>query len=66
MTATDKNTTHLVTAAECDLCHSTQRWEPATFDHRNVMGNCVSCHDGMTATGVPTVHFMSSQDCNVS
>ncbi len=45
---------------DCSICHSTNAWEPATFDHNqtafiltgaHITVNCVSCHiDGYTNT----------------
>jgi hypothetical protein len=36
---------------------------PARFDHSGVTGNCASCHNGSTATGKPSGHFVTNQDC---
>jgi hypothetical protein len=62
--ATGKHAQHLTTTAECDICHSTNAWIPATFDHALVMGSCSSCHNGVEATGAPPVHFQSSLECD--
>jgi hypothetical protein len=29
---------------ECDQCHSTSAWIPATFDHAGIVSACVTCH----------------------
>jgi hypothetical protein len=36
-----------------------------SFDHREVNGNCASCHDGSTADGMSLTHFVTTQECNV-
>lgn len=48
---------------ECAMCHSTNGWEPSTFDHdqsdfpltgRHVAVNCAECHIGGVYDGTPT------------
>ncbi|MCG8376248.1 MAG: hypothetical protein MI702_07180 [Chlorobiales bacterium] len=43
---------HAKAGSECNACHSTQRWEPAEFDHDRLLladrgrtGDCSACHD---------------------
>ncbi len=38
--------THVPTTAQCSTCHAQTAWRPATVDHTNFVGNCVSCHSG--------------------
>ncbi len=49
--------THLPTSDSCDFCHTTVQFIPATkFDHTQAtnVANCVSCHNGVLATGMLT------------
>jgi hypothetical protein len=62
--ATGKPTGHVSTAAECDSCHRTLAWLPATFSHDNVSGSCATCHNGSKATGKPSGHFVTSLQCD--
>ena len=70
LTATGKTVNHLVTTAECDDCHSTDAWTPAivggggTPDHTTFIGNCVSCHDTVIASGKSASHIPSSDLCD--
>jgi predicted CxxxxCH...CXXCH cytochrome family protein len=36
---------------------------PATFDHTGITGNCISCHDGVTATGKGPTHIQTTNVC---
>jgi predicted CXXCH cytochrome family protein len=52
-----------------DDCHSTIAWLPATFDHVNITGDCVSCHNGTEATGKTPTHIQTTnvcEDCHTS
>ena len=62
--ATGKTADHIVTAGECDVCHSTGAWTPASVDHAAFSGNCISCHDGVTASGKSSAHITSSNVCD--
>ena len=42
--------THVPTTAECDSCHNSNAWIPAAVDHSTFIDNCISCHDGVTAS----------------
>src|SRR5271167_4322260 len=45
--ATPKNTNHVPSTNNCAACHDTIAFRPAVhFDHANVMGGCVNCHNG--------------------
>ncbi len=63
--APGQGTGHLVTAQECDVCHTTNSWLGAVFDHSGVSGNCVSCHDGSIATGTADVNHLPLQSPQV-
>jgi hypothetical protein len=41
----------------------TAAWLPARVDHTTITGNCVSCHNGTSATGKPGNHFVTTIDC---
>lgn len=49
---------HIATTgyAQCSSCHTTSAWMPTSFAHNGVdpAGNCTTCHNGTSATGVPT------------
>ena len=69
--ATGKGPTHIQTTAECDTCHSTTGWVPAsggsggsTPDHSTFVGNCINCHNGTTASGKTTTHINSTDQCD--
>jgi len=66
-TAVGKTPTHVVTADECDTCHNTAAWIPATAtpDHSAFVGNCVSCHNGTNASGKGTTHIATSDACDI-
>jgi hypothetical protein len=57
---------HLPTTAECDDCHTTSGWLPATFDHGGVLpGSCTTCHDGNIADGKDIGHVSTSEECDL-
>jgi len=69
--AIGKDATHIPTTAECDSCHTTVAWIPATGgaggtpDHSTIApGTCITCHDGVTASGKGAVHINSSTLCD--
>jgi hypothetical protein len=62
--ASGKPVAHLPTTQECDACHTTLAWQPATFSHTGITGNCQSCHNGTTSTGKPVGHMTTARDCN--
>jgi hypothetical protein len=63
-TARGKAPTHIQTAAQCDTCHSTVAWTPASFDHSAVTGSCSTCHNGASATGKTPTHFITTLQCD--
>jgi hypothetical protein len=63
-TASGKPITHITTNAQCDTCHSTIAWLPATFDHAAVTGSCSTCHNGTGATGKTATHFTTTVQCD--
>ncbi len=59
-----KPSTHIATTGQCDLCHSTTAWKPATFSHTGVAaGTYATCH-GVSATGKPAAHIPTTQSCD--
>ena len=62
--ATGKSSSHLTTTLECDACHQTTAWTPATFDHTGVTQPCSTCHNGTTATGKGSSHISSTNTCD--
>src|SRR5450432_2761542 len=45
--ATPKTPTHIQSTNNCAACHNTTSFRPDVhFDHAEVMGSCVSCHNG--------------------
>ncbi len=62
--ATPKNKTHVPSTNNCAACHNTISFRPAVhFDHANVMGSCVACHNGTIAQGEGPTHPATSQAC---
>jgi hypothetical protein len=40
-------------------------WLPATFSHSTVTpGTCATCHNGSSATGKPSGHFVTTRSCD--
>jgi hypothetical protein len=63
--ATPKTATHIQTTNKCEACHNTIAFRPDIhFDHREVLGACVSCHNGKTAQGEGPTHPPTSQNCS--
>ncbi|MBU1775903.1 MAG: hypothetical protein KJ899_04615, partial [Gammaproteobacteria bacterium] len=62
-----KPASHTATAIkginECNDCHSTQGWLPATYRHTGA-GTCSSCHDGVKAQGKGATHGYTTAECN--
>jgi hypothetical protein len=62
--ATPKTTTHIPTSNNCAACHNTIAFRPQVhFDHAEVMGSCVTCHNGVIAQGEGPTHPATSQNC---
>lgn len=68
--APGKTATHIPTTEECDSCHNTQAFLPATLppggapDHSLFVGNCINCHDGVTAIGKSPTHINTTDLCD--
>ncbi|WP_455200544.1 Ig-like domain-containing protein, partial [Kaarinaea lacus] len=68
--ATGKHAAHIPTTLECSACHNTAAWSPTiggsggTVDHSNFVGNCISCHDGVTASGKNAAHINTTNVCD--
>ena len=62
--ATPKTTTHIPTSNNCAACHNTIAFRPDVhFNHGEVMGSCVACHNGTIAQGEGPNHPATSQNC---
>ena len=62
--ATPKTQTHMPTSNNCAACHDTNSFRPGIhFDHAQVMGECVMCHNGTIAQGEGPNHPQTSQAC---
>ena len=62
--ATPKIPTHVSSTNNCAACHDTSSFRPSVhFDHAEVMGSCVSCHNGSIAQGEGPTHPATSQAC---
>jgi len=56
---------HIATTQLCDTCHITESWQTiAEVDHTQVIGVCVSCHNGIQAEGLPPGHIQTSAPCD--
>ncbi|MDH5546170.1 MAG: hypothetical protein OEZ43_11285 [Gammaproteobacteria bacterium] len=56
--------THIATTDNCVACHSITSWIPVIrVDHKEVLGACSSCHNGVTAIGKPANHVPASNVC---
>jgi hypothetical protein len=62
--ATPKTATHVPSSNNCAACHNTIAFRPDVhFEHREVMGSCVSCHNGVIATGKGKTHISTTDQC---
>jgi hypothetical protein len=62
--ATPKTATHIPSTNDCSACHNTIAFRPVMhFDHADVLGSCVSCHNGSIAQGEGPTHPSTTQDC---
>ena len=57
------NPAHIPTTEDCRMCHNTEVFAGATFDHQGIVNNCASCHNGDTATGKANNHVPTNSDC---
>jgi len=61
-----KPANHINTTNLCEACHlpSPSAWiNIAGVDHDQVLGDCGTCHNGITATGKPNNHVDTSNQC---
>jgi hypothetical protein len=62
--AVAKPPTHIASTNNCLSCHTTAAWLPVRIvDHTQVIGTCVSCHNGVTATGKSSKHVATTAGC---
>jgi len=67
--ASGKSASHINTTDQCDACHAAgpTPWAPvaiANVDHAQVIGTCVSCHDGVVASGKSANHINTTDACD--
>jgi predicted CxxxxCH...CXXCH cytochrome family protein len=62
-TVAGKPPTHIPSDSNCQTCHTTQAWRPASFSHAGITNNCFSCHNLTMATGKSAVHITTSNSC---
>ena len=62
--ATPKPQSHIASSNNCVACHDTDSFRPEVhFDHAEVLGSCVGCHNGTIAQGEGPNHPATSQNC---
>src|SRR3984885_5271679 len=63
--ATPKTATHILSTNNCAACHDTTSFRPSVpFPPAEVMGSCVSCHNGTIAQGKdPKIHPQTNDTC---
>jgi len=72
VTATGKTSNHVPTTRDCVNCHAgyppvASSFAGGTFDHGGpeMTGKlCMTCHDGVIATGKTSTHVATNQDCS--
>ncbi|MFV2058820.1 MAG: hypothetical protein ACC707_20345, partial [Thiohalomonadales bacterium] len=52
-----KPANHVTTSDDCLACHVQDSWIIAIVDHTQILGACVSCHDGVIALGQSVNHL---------
>ena len=61
--------THSLTTEDCGVCHNTEDFAGATFDHTGIVSDCgLACHvaDGSgTAVGMHATHMPTADDCSL-
>jgi hypothetical protein len=63
--ATAKPTSHIMSTDQCDSCHTEVAWKPSvTFDHKQALGSCSSCHNNVQAQGKPPNHIVTDLECD--
>lgn len=61
---TTKPVTHIPSTDNCAACHEPSRWIPVSrVDHQEVLGECVSCHNGVLAVGKSASHLVTTDVC---
>jgi hypothetical protein len=56
---------HIASTNRCDNCHDTNKFSGvAHVDHMEVIGECGTCHNGVTARGKHRNHIQSSNMCS--
>lgn len=63
--ASRKPQNHIPSSDRCGDCHLTTSWAVARFDHSQVTGGCVRCHNGSIAGGKNPHHVPSSDECQL-
>ena len=57
---------HVGTSNMCQSCHTTFGFNEIPYvDHKEVFGNCSSCHNGVDAIGKSITHVQTTSECNV-
>ena len=60
-----KPSSHILTTDRCEACHTPIAWVPAvSFDHRQTLGSCSSCHNNVQAQGKDAQHVATALECN--
>ena len=54
---------HILASEQCDDCHRSIAWTPATFDHAGITAGCFGCHNGIMAMGKPVDHIPATNVC---
>ena len=63
--ATAKPTSHMLSTDQCDSCHTEISWKlSVTFDHKQALGSCSTCHNGVQAQGKPPNHIVTDLECD--
>ncbi len=62
--ATPRPQNHIASSNNCVACHDTNAFRPTVhFDHAEVLGSCVNCHNGSIAQGEGPTHPATSRNC---
>jgi hypothetical protein len=60
-----KSGNHLATSNVCEACHTTFGFDRIQYvDHREVIGKCSSCHNGVLANGKSPFHVATNAECD--
>ena len=61
-----KPVSHIPTAEDCSVCHTTDSFVGAIFNHSGIdVSNCALCHDGNIAVAKDLNHLPTVDDCSV-